>query len=104
MKKLTLLAGLGAGYVLGTRAGREQYEKIAGKAQSLWKDPRVQEKAEKAQHLAKQKAGEAQEVVKEKKAEKTSDDDTSQSDTLQTGGLSSVDDPGTPGPYSGGMP
>ena len=26
--KLTLLAGLAAGYVLGTRAGRERYEQI----------------------------------------------------------------------------
>ena len=59
MKKLTLLAGFGAGYVLGTRAGREQYEKIADTAQSLWKDPRVQEKADQAQDFAKQKADEA---------------------------------------------
>ncbi|MDP3968743.1 MAG: YtxH domain-containing protein [Nocardioides sp.] len=98
MKKLTLLVGIGAGYVLGTRAGREQYEKIVGTARSLWKDPRVQEKADQAQHLAKQKAGEAQEVVKEKAAERKSDDSS------QSGGLSSVDTPGAPGQHSGGLP
>lgn len=103
MKKLTLLAGLGAGYVLGTRAGREQYEKIADKAQTLWKDPRVQEKAEKAQHLAKQKAGEAQEVVKEKTSDEQSTDEQSTGDS-QSPGLSSVNDPGTPGQHSGGLP
>ena len=99
MKKLTLLAGMGAGYVLGTRAGREQYEKIVGTARSLWKDPRVQEKADQAQHLAKQKAGEAQQVVKEKKADMQSDDTSS-----QPGGLSSVDGPAAPGQHAGGMP
>lgn len=98
MKKLTLLAGLGAGYVLGTRAGREQYEKIVGTARSLWKDPRVQEKADQAQQIAKQKAGEAQQAVKEKASEMQSDDDR------QTGGLSSVSTPGAPGQPLGGMP
>jgi hypothetical protein len=54
--KLTVLAGLGAGYVLGAKAGRERYEQIAGKAQELWRDPRVQQKAGQAQQLVKDKA------------------------------------------------
>jgi hypothetical protein len=54
--KLTVLAGFGAGYVLGARAGRERYEQIAGKAQELWRDPRVQQKAGRAQQLVKDKA------------------------------------------------
>ena len=64
--KLSFLVGLGAGYVLGARSGRERYEQIAAKAQGLWHDPRVQEKAEQAQQLARQKAGQAQQVVKDK--------------------------------------
>ena len=32
MSKLTLIAAGAAGYVLGTRAGRERYEQIAGGA------------------------------------------------------------------------
>jgi hypothetical protein len=54
--KLTVLAGFGAGYVLGAKAGRERYEQIAGKAQELWRDPRVQQKAGQAQQLVKDKA------------------------------------------------
>ena len=53
--KLTLLAGFGAGYVLGARAGRDRYDQIARKAQALWRDPRVQEKAGQAQQLVKDK-------------------------------------------------
>jgi hypothetical protein len=54
--KLMLLAGFGAGYVLGARAGRDRYDQIAGKAQELWRDPRVQHKAGQAQQLVKDKA------------------------------------------------
>ncbi|RYZ58621.1 MAG: YtxH domain-containing protein, partial [Proteobacteria bacterium] len=39
--KLTFLVGAAAGYVLGTRSGRERYDQIVGQAQRLWKDPRV---------------------------------------------------------------
>jgi hypothetical protein len=53
--KLTVLAGFGAGYVLGAKAGRTRYDQIAGKAQELWRDPRVQEKAGRAQQLVKDK-------------------------------------------------
>jgi hypothetical protein len=64
--KLKLLVGFAAGYVLGARAGRERYEQIAGKAQELWRDPRVQEKAGQAQQVVKEKAGQAQQVAKQK--------------------------------------
>ena len=65
MGKLKWLVGFGAGYVLGARAGRERYDQIAGKAQELWSDPRVQEKAGQAQQVVKEKADQAQQVVKE---------------------------------------
>ena len=55
--KLKFLAGLGAGYVLGSRQGREQYDKIVAKAQSLWGNPKVQDAAEKVQHVAEEKVG-----------------------------------------------
>ncbi len=70
--KLKWLVGFGAGYVLGARAGRERYDQIAGKAQEMWSDPRVQAKADQAQQLVKEKADQAQQVVKEKVGEKTS--------------------------------
>ena len=62
--KLSLLFAFGAGYVLGTKAGRERYDQIAGKAQEVWRDPRVQEKAGQAQQVVKGRAGQAQQVVK----------------------------------------
>jgi hypothetical protein len=43
--KLTFGAGLGIGYVLGTRAGRERFDQIAGKAKQLWESETVQEAA-----------------------------------------------------------
>lgn len=53
-RKLTFLVGAAAGYVLGTRSGRERYDQIVQKAQSLWKDRRVQDVADKAQHAAQE--------------------------------------------------
>jgi hypothetical protein len=41
-RKLGLAIGLAAGYVLGTRAGRERYEQIAQQARQLWQRPEVQ--------------------------------------------------------------
>lgn len=76
MSKLTLLAGLGAGYVLGARAGRERYEQIASKVQALLNDPRVQEKASQAQHLAKEKAAQAQHAVQDKVSSTTTPNGT----------------------------
>jgi gas vesicle protein len=71
--KLKMLVGFGAGYVIGARAGRERYDQIAAKAQEWWRDPRIQEKAEQAQQVAKQKTGQVQQVVKEKIGEKVGD-------------------------------
>jgi len=45
MGKISFLAGLGVGYVLGTRAGRERFEQIVGKARQVWESPTVQEAA-----------------------------------------------------------
>jgi hypothetical protein len=56
MKKLTLLAGLTAGYVLGTRDGRERYEQIKERAAMLWSDPKVRGNAAAARDLVQEKA------------------------------------------------
>ena len=66
MSKLGFLAGFGAGYVLGARAGRQRYDQLAGKAQELWRDPRVQRKASQAQGVAGEKASQAAGLVGEK--------------------------------------
>lgn len=45
MAKLSFLAGLGAGYVLGARAGRERYEQIRRAYEHAKDDPRMQSAA-----------------------------------------------------------
>jgi hypothetical protein len=54
--KILLVVGLGVGYVLGTRAGRERYDEIVAKAQGFWSDPRVQKPVKQAQEFVKDKA------------------------------------------------
>lgn len=61
--RILLVVGLGIGYVLGTRAGREQYDKIAATASKLWNDPRVKKQVDTAQDFVKDKAPEVAEFV-----------------------------------------
>jgi hypothetical protein len=55
MGKLSLVIGMGAGYVLGSRAGREKYEQLAGTAREMWQSPAVQERAGKVKSAAKER-------------------------------------------------
>ena len=50
--KLMFLTGLAAGFVLGSRAGREKYEELRDSAKKLWESPTVQEAAGVAQAQA----------------------------------------------------
>ena len=50
--KLSFLAGFGAGYVLGSRAGRERYEQIRVAWDRAKDDPRLQSLAGMAQARA----------------------------------------------------
>ncbi|RZU52662.1 hypothetical protein EV385_4538 [Krasilnikovia cinnamomea] len=50
--KLMFIGGLAAGFVLGSRAGREKYEEIRASAKKLWEHPTVQEAAGVAQAQA----------------------------------------------------
>lgn len=58
MYKLTFLAGAALGFVLGSRAGRASYDDLKRQADSLWHDPRVQEKVAAAGQTVKDKAPE----------------------------------------------
>ena len=49
MGKLTFVVGAGLGYVLGTRAGRAQYEKIKKASSKVWDNPRVQQNVQKVE-------------------------------------------------------
>jgi hypothetical protein len=52
MAKLSFLAGFGAGYVLGSKAGRERYEEIKRGYARAKDDPRLQSLAGMAQARA----------------------------------------------------
>ena len=56
MSKLTMLVTGAAGYVLGTKAGRERYEQIKARASKVAQDPRVRTKAKDAGTMMKEKA------------------------------------------------
>jgi hypothetical protein len=56
MRKLTILAAIAVGDVLGARAGRERYEQIKRMFNRIKDDPRVQERAQQAVDLAKDQA------------------------------------------------
>ena len=52
MAKLSFLAGFGAGYVLGSKAGRDRYEQIRRAYAQAKDDPRLQSLAGMAQARA----------------------------------------------------
>ncbi|MEO8528091.1 MAG: hypothetical protein ABI435_03340 [Pseudolysinimonas sp.] len=64
--KILFLAGLGLGYVLGTRAGREKYDQLKTQVLKVWNDPRVQKQVDAAQEFVKDKAPEVAEFVSDK--------------------------------------
>ncbi|MGB5935844.1 MAG: hypothetical protein WBG76_08265 [Ornithinimicrobium sp.] len=78
MSKITMAAAGAIGYVLGSRAGRERYDQITEKAQSVWNNPKVQKGKRRAQ----------------KKAEQAADDQGLTSDSDDSGDLATNDQGG----------
>ena len=66
MKKLPLLIAAAAGYVLGTRAGRERYEQLKKSARQVAQNPAVRNTAETAAQQGRQFAGKAYHAVSDK--------------------------------------
>jgi hypothetical protein len=56
MGKLTFMAGLAVGYVLGAKAGQKRYEQIRDRANQLWSSEPVQTRVEDVKHTVKEKA------------------------------------------------
>lgn len=54
--KIGLVVGIGIGYVLGTRAGRERYEQIKKQAIKVWELDPVQAQVDKVKDFAKSTA------------------------------------------------
>jgi hypothetical protein len=65
IKKLTLLVGIGAGYVFGAKAGTERYEQLKRSAQDFLGRPQVQQATETLQHTATELADKAKDAVTE---------------------------------------
>ena len=61
--KILLVVGIGIGYVLGTRAGREKYDQMKASALKLWNDPRVQKQVNNAEEFVKDKAPDVAEFL-----------------------------------------
>jgi hypothetical protein len=61
--KILFVAGLGLGYLLGTRAGREKYDELKATALKVWNDPRVQKQVDAVEDFVKDKAPEVAEFV-----------------------------------------
>ncbi len=56
MGKLSFIAGLAAGYVLGAKAGRQRYEQIARTSGKVWNSEPVQKQVERGKEAARTKA------------------------------------------------
>ncbi len=65
--KLMFITGLAAGFVLGSRAGREKYEEIRVNAKKVWEHPTVQEAAGVAQAQANKLYSESKDKIQSSK-------------------------------------
>src|SRR3954464_6204668 len=65
--KLMFISGLAAGFVLGSRAGREKYEEIRANAKKVWEHPTVQEAAGVAQAQANKLYSEGKDKLNQSK-------------------------------------
>ncbi|MET9556684.1 hypothetical protein SSPS47_09550 [Streptomyces sp. S4.7] len=70
MRRLTFIAGLAVGYVLGTRAGRERYEQLKKSASRISQNPAVRNAAETAALSGREYAGKAYHSVSDKVGDK----------------------------------
>ncbi|MFF7126329.1 MULTISPECIES: YtxH domain-containing protein [unclassified Streptomyces] len=68
--RLTFVAGLALGYVLGTRAGRERYEQLKKSARQIAQNPAVRNTAETAAQQGRVYAGKAFHTVTHKVGER----------------------------------
>ena len=66
--KLILATGIAIGFVIGSKMGREPYEKLEATAKQYVDDPRVQEKVGQARETVSKVAKDAAETVKDKAA------------------------------------
>ncbi|MEN0138552.1 MAG: YtxH domain-containing protein [Rhodococcus sp. (in: high G+C Gram-positive bacteria)] len=95
-KVLTFAAGAAVGFVLGTRSGRQTYEKMRHQSLELWHNPTVQEKVSEATDTVKDKAPQVQHKVGELAKKATHRHADTHSTTAPTNGASLGDAPTPP--------
>jgi 2',3'-cyclic-nucleotide 2'-phosphodiesterase (5'-nucleotidase family) len=66
IKKWIFAAGAGVGYILGTRAGRQKYDAMVGRAREVMQRPDVKEATEAIQAQANRLYDEGRQVVRER--------------------------------------
>lgn len=118
--KAAFIVGAGIGYVLGTRAGRRQFESIKTHARDLWNNETVQSTVtnlqDKATEVAKEQGSALKDVAKEQgsalkdkvtdavKSATSKDSGDSTKDTTSPtptpSGYGTTGTPGTSGTYS----
>ena len=67
--KLILATGIAIGFVIGSKTGREPYEKLEATAKQYVDDPRVQEKVGQARETVSKVAKDAASTAKDKAQE-----------------------------------
>ncbi|WP_067497354.1 hypothetical protein [Actinoplanes sp. TFC3] len=93
--KLMFITGLAAGFVLGSRAGREKYEEISANARKVWEHPTVQEAAGVAQAQATKLYSEGKDKLNQSKlGEKLQSASSSSSSSTSTGSSSDLSSSG----------
>jgi hypothetical protein len=86
MKIMKLAAGFAIGYVLGSRAGRDTYQKIAANARQLGGHPRVQQAQEKAKGLVSTGTDKATEKLRQARpSDSSASSDSTPSDSGSSG-------------------
>ncbi|WNI27036.1 YtxH domain-containing protein [Streptomyces sp. ITFR-16] len=90
--RLTFIAGVALGYVLGTRAGRERYEQLKKSARQFAQNPAVRNTAETAAQSGREFAGKAYHAVGEKVGDKVPASVTDRVRSLRGRGSGSVED------------
>ena len=81
IKKLTLVVGFGAGYVLGAKAGKERYEQIMKQANSVLGRPEVKDVTDNLSSAVTEKASAVADTAKAKVEDLTSSERASGPDT-----------------------
>ncbi|MFD4582810.1 YtxH domain-containing protein [Streptomyces sp. NPDC058423] len=93
--RLTFMAGLGVGYVLGARAGQERYEQMKKAAREFAQNPAVRNAAESAAQTSREVAGKALHVVSDKVGDRIPDTVAERVRSLRERRRSGEDDWGT---------